>query len=139
MVITLARHPELYRYYSAQSPVVYITDAHYSPRATLPVRWCYRLTEPCQSWSQSELPDHHRSSWLMRQTIILTPTSVVPISICLCRLLRAPAGRWPFPTLSLRSLYGRLDPYPATTQRCFFFPFLPVGHRPPLRVKKIGS
>ncbi len=48
-----------------------------------------------------------------------------PISTGLCRLLRAPAGRWPFPTLSLRSLYRRLGPYPATTSRCTC-PFLPV-------------
>ena len=61
------------------------------------------------------------------------PTSAGP-----CRLLRAPAGRWPFPTLSLRSLYRRLGPYPATTERCSR-PFLPVQHRPPLRCKRIGS
>ena len=34
-----------------------------------------------------------------------------PIPAGLCRLLRAPAGRWTFPTLSLRSLYRRLGPY----------------------------
>ncbi len=119
LVISLTRHPEQVPLLPAQSPAVYLTDAHYSPRATLPVRWCYRLTAPCQPWSQSELPDHHRSSWLMRQTTILLPTSVFPISTGLRRLLRAPAGIWPFPTLSLRSLYGRLNPYPGTTQRCF--------------------
>jgi hypothetical protein len=48
-----------------------------------------------------------------------------PISTGLCRLLRAPAGRWPFPTLSLRSLYRRLGPYPAMTSRCTC-PFLPA-------------
>ena len=36
-----------------------------------------------------------------------------PISAGLCRLLSAPAGRWPFPTLSPQSVSRRLDPYPA--------------------------
>ena len=54
--------------------------------------------------SQSALLDLHRSYRLMRQTKTLLPTSVVPSSTDLRRLLRAPAGSWPFPTLSLRSL-----------------------------------
>jgi hypothetical protein len=61
-----------------------------------------------------------------------------PYTEGLCRLLSAPAGSWPFPTLSLRSVYRCLDPYPATTYRCMC-PFLPDRHRPLLRVKKIGS
>ena len=36
----------------------------------------------------------------------------------LCRLQRAPAGRWPFPALSLQSLPGCPDPYPAASLRC---------------------
>ncbi len=40
-----------------------------------------------------------------------------------------PAGRWPFPTLSLQSLRRRLDPYPAVSSRCTC-PFLPWKHRP---------
>ena len=87
---------------------------------------------------QRELPHLHRSYWLMRRTIILLPTSVIPISTGLRRLLRAPAGRWPFPTLSLRSLYRCLGPCPATIERCTR-PFLPAQRRPLLRVKKIGS
>ena len=55
----------------------------------------------------------------------------------LCRLLRAPAGRRPFPTLSLRSLHGCLGPYPVAIKRCIS-PLLPARHRPLLRVKKIG-
>ena len=42
----------------------------------------------------------------------------MPWSESLCRLSSAPAGRWPFPTLSPQSVLGRLDPYP---QR-------PLGH-----------
>ena len=60
-----------------------------------------------------------------------------PTSAGLCRLLQAPAGRWPFPTLSLRSLYRCLDPYPATPLRCSC-PFLPGSHRPHLTTKKFG-
>ena len=60
-----------------------------------------------------------------------------PISAGLCRLLRAPAGKWPFPTLSLRSLYRCLGPYPATAPRCYC-PFLPGSHRPHLKTKKFG-
>ena len=51
-----------------------------------------------------------------------------PTSPSLCRLRSAPAGRWPFPVLSLQSLLGCLDPYPAALLRCFC-PFLPGEHR----------
>jgi hypothetical protein len=47
----------------------------------------------------------------------------------LCRLSPAPAGRWPFPTLSLRPLCRRSDPYPAALLGCTR-PFLHRGHRP---------
>jgi hypothetical protein len=40
-----------------------------------------------------------------------------------------PAGRWPFPTLSLRTLCRRSDPYPAALLGCAC-PFLDRGHRP---------
>ena len=56
----------------------------------------------------------------------------------LCRLLSASAGRWIFPVLSLQSLYGRLDPYPAVSLRCFY-PFLPEEHRPHLRPQRFGT
>ncbi len=51
-------------------------DAHYSPRAPLPIRWCYHRPGPSRGRSQSELPNLHCSYWLMRQTKILLPTSV---------------------------------------------------------------
>ena len=47
----------------------------------------------------------------------------------LCRLLRAPAGRWSFPMLSPRSVCGCLSPYPVALPRCSC-PFLPGGLRP---------
>jgi hypothetical protein len=51
-------------------------DARYSPRAPLPLRWCYHRPGLSRGRSQSELPDLHRSYRLMRQTKILLPTSV---------------------------------------------------------------
>ena len=51
-----------------------------------------------------------------------------PLPTSLCRLPSAPAGRWPFPVLSLQSLLRCLDPYPAALLRCFR-PFLPGEHR----------
>ena len=47
-----------------------------------------------------------------------------PSPMSLCRLLPVPAGRWPFPTLSLNSLCRCLDPYPAMSSWCTR-PFLP--------------
>ena len=41
-------------------------------------------------------------------------------------------GKWPFPALSLQSLHGCLDPYPAAFPRCIY-PFLPGEHRPHVR------
>ena len=51
-------------------------DVRYSPRAPLPIRWCYHRPGLSRGRSQSELPDLHRSYGLMRQTKILLPTSV---------------------------------------------------------------
>jgi len=56
----------------------------------------------------------------------------------LCRLPSAPAGLWPFPTLSPRSLYGCLDPYPVVSFRCLCS-FLPGRLRPHVRVKTFGT
>ena len=84
------------------------------------------------------LPFHHRSYGLMRQTKILLSTSPFAISKGLCRLPLAPAGIWPFPTLSLQSLHGCMDPYPVVFLRrtCLF---LPGEHRPHLSGNKFGT
>jgi hypothetical protein len=74
----------------------------------------------------------------MGQTKILLLSSVVPITIGLCRLLPVPAERWPFPTLSLQSLYRCLDPYPAVFLRCTCS-FLPEEHRPHIRSETLGT
>jgi hypothetical protein len=74
----------------------------------------------------------------MRQTKTLLLPSASAWSAGLCRLPQAPAGKWPFPTLSLQSLHGCLDPYPATFPRCIY-PFLPGEHRPHVRSETFGT
>ena len=54
------------------------------------------------------------------------------------RLLPSPAGRGTFPTLSLRSLWWRLDPYPAVSPGCIC-PFLPRGRRPHVTGNTFGT
>ena len=61
-----------------------------------------------------------------------------PRSLGLRRLSLVPAGRWPFPTLSLQSLCSRLDPYPATSLGCTC-PFLLQELRPHRTGKKFGT
>jgi len=56
----------------------------------------------------------------------------------LCRLSPVPAGRWPFPTLSLRSLRRRSDPCPAALPGCAC-PLLRQGHRPHPRGDGFGA
>jgi hypothetical protein len=55
-----------------------------------------------------------------------------------CRLLRPPAGSWPFPTFSPQSFSGGLDPYPAALLRCTRS-FLPGRHRPHLSLNRFGA
>ena len=74
----------------------------------------------------------------MRQTKSLSLTSAVPLTAGLCRLLSAPAGRWPFPTLSLQSLCGRLVPYTAVLL-CCSCPFLHREQRPPRLENALGA
>ena len=66
---------------------------------------------------------------LMRQTIPLPAPRLEPCARGPCRLSPVPAGRWPFPTLSLRPLCRCSDPYPAALPGCTC-PFLHRGHRP---------
>ena len=87
---------------------------------------------------QKALPFLHRSYGLMRQTKTLLLLSASAWSAGLCRLPQAPAGRWPFPTLSLQSLRRRLDPYPAVSFQCIC-PLLPGRQRPHLKRHKFGT
>jgi len=64
----------------------------------------------------------------MRQTKTLSLPTVIPWPESLCRLLQVSAGNWPFPSLSLQSIYGCLDPYPAMIFQCLC-PFLLGKHR----------
>jgi len=69
----------------------------------------------------------------MRQTTTLHPAFVSPlIPGGLCRLLPAPAGRWPFPTLSLQVCPRMLGPWSRRGVECTCL-FLPQQHRPSLR------
>lgn len=74
------------------------------------------------------LPLLHRSYEPMRQTKTLLAPRLPPCARGLCRLLSARAGRWPFPTLSLRPLRRCSDPYPATLLGCLC-PLLDRGRR----------
>jgi hypothetical protein len=53
-------------------------------------------------------------------------------------LSRVPAGPWPFPTLSLPSLWRCLDPYPAVFVRCLC-PSLPQRQRPHVTRNTFGT
>ena len=121
----------------AQSPG--LTKARQVPRAPLPTTG---VTSCCAVSTfllhQRELPLLHRSCRLMRQTKFLSPSSVVPITMSLCRLSPVPAGRWSFPTLSLQSLRRCLDPYPAVSSRCSCS-LLPRRQRPHLRRHRFGT
>ena len=62
------------------------------------------------------LPPLHRSYWLMRPTKLLSLTSALAYTASPCRLPRAPAGGWWFPTLSPQSVRRCLDPYPVAAR-----------------------
>lgn len=92
----------------------------------------------CPAPHQRALPLLHRSYRLMRQTKSLPPALDQPPPAGLCRLSPVPAGRWPFPTLSLQSLRRRLDPYPVVFHRCTCS-FLPGRQRPHARTETFGT
>ena len=100
---------------SAQSP--FARSGRYPRRGGLKAAW--RGVTPSSSLVRAHAPDHHppRASGMTR------------CARGLCRLSPVPAGRWPFPTLSLRPLCRCSDPYPAALLGCTC-PFLDRGHRP---------
>jgi len=73
----------------------------------------------------------------MRQTKILLSASHCTIPRGLCRLSLVPAGRWPFPALSLLILPWVPGPLPRWLLWCIF-PFLPIGHRPSPLLQRVG-
>ena len=74
----------------------------------------------------------------MRQTKILCSISQLAILNSLRRLPLAPAGIWPFPTLSPQSLHRCLDPYPVAPRWCIR-PFLPSGLQPHTSGERFGT
>jgi hypothetical protein len=78
------------------------------------------------------LPSPPRYYGLRRQTNPLPPPLVVPPSVGLRRLLRAPAGNWSFPTFTLRIFLCVPGPLPRLLLWCTY-PFLPTRHRPSQR------
>jgi len=97
------------------------------PRAPLPStgvtragtasRAAWRGVTPSSSLIRAHAPDHPPPN-----------ASGRPWPPGLCRLSPVPAARWPFPTLSLRSLRGCSDPYPAALPGCTH-PLLHRGRR----------
>jgi len=62
----------------------------------------------------------------------------LPWSTGLCRLSPVPAGRWPFPALSLQSLRGCSAPYPAVSSWCTCS-LLPRRRRPHSESDEFGT
>jgi hypothetical protein len=107
------------------------------PRAPLPVASVAR--DRAASWTASE--DVTLPSSLLRAHAPVPPPFLAfgsPYAWNLRRLLPSPAGRGTFPTLSLQSLWRRLDPYPAVSHGCIY-PFLPRGHRPHVTGNTFGT
>jgi hypothetical protein len=82
----------------------------------------------------------HPSSLILAHAPDQIPPAVFDLTIPtgLCRLSPVPAGRWPFPTLSLQSLRRRLDPYPAVSFWCTCS-LLPRRQRPHVRRHTFGT
>ena len=92
----------------------------------------------CPAPHQRALPLLLRSYRLMRQTKSLPPALVQPPPVGLCRFSPVPAGRWSFPTLSLRICLYVQGPLPRLLLWCFY-PFLPTRHRPSQRCHPVGA
>jgi hypothetical protein len=89
---------------------------------------CYLVPGRPLGSSRRALPLLQSSYEPMRQTKSLPVPRVAPCAPGPCRLRSAPAGRWPFPTLSLQPLRRRSDPYHAALPGCER-PLLRQGHR----------
>ena len=100
---------------------------HRVPRAPLPGAGVTRAGAASRP-PGGALPPRRCSYGLMRQTIPLPAPRLAPCAPGLCRLSPVPAARWPFPTLSPRSLRRCSDPYPAALLGCAC-PLLHRGHR----------
>jgi hypothetical protein len=90
---------------------------HRVPRAPLPRAGVTRAGAASKA-AWRGLPPRRRSYGLMRQTIPLSAPRLAPCARGLCRLSPVPAARWPFPTLSPRSVRRCSGPYPAALLGC---------------------
>jgi hypothetical protein len=124
--------------YPAQCPVSVSFDCPPFTESPFARSRCYLLAARYLTPHQGALPPLHSSYRLMRQTKFFLPPRFHSLTASLCRLLRVPAGRWPFPTLSLQSLRRCLDPYPAAFLQCICS-LLPEGQRPHLRRQRFGT
>jgi len=108
------------------------------PRAPWPEGRCDRHSaRDCNPCGRA-LPRLSRSYGLMRRTSILSRPRFYPCTLSLCRLLRAPAGRRPFPALSPRIFLQVPGPLPRSSRRCACS-FLHAGHRPSPFPNKVGT
>jgi hypothetical protein len=92
----------------------------------------------CPAPRQQTLPCLHRSYGLMRQSKSLPPPRASPRMAGLCRLSSVPAGRWTFPTFTLRTLPDVPGPIPRWPLRCTYS-FLPSGQRPSPTLQRVGA
>src|SRR5262245_2412827 len=93
---------------------------------------CPRWVLPTAGWFQHHLRGHYPSFLAPTGSCAPPPFSRsfrLPYTARLCRLRRAPAGSWWFPTLSLRVCPSMRGPLPRRCGGCMY-PVLPHHHRP---------
>ena len=93
---------------------------------------CPRWALPTAGWFPHHLRGHYPSFLAPTGSCAPPPSSRgfrFPYTARPCRLRRAPAGRWRFPTLSLRVCPSMLGPLPRRCGGCPY-PLLPHHHRP---------
>ena len=121
-----------------QRPGVCPSGIRHAPRAPSPAAGVTRCNVTSSVTSEGVTPP---SSLILAHAPDQIPPddfSFMPYTTGPCRLLPAPAGRWPFPTLSLHSLHSRLVPYPVMSLRCMY-PFLHEERRPRNRAYVLGT
>jgi hypothetical protein len=102
---------------------------------------CLRWPLPTAGWFPHHLRGHYPSFLAPTGSCAPPPSSRgfrFSYAACPCRLRRAPAGRWWFPTLSLRVCPSMLGPLPRRGGGCLY-PLLPHHHRPSPSPYEVGS
>ena len=118
-------------------PALVSLQHRHAPRAPLPASG---ITSCGVMFNTTSDGVTHPSSLILAHAPNQIPPAVFDLTITtgLCRLSPVPAGRWPFPTLSLQSLRRRLDPYPAVSLWCSCS-LLPRGQRPHIQRHTFGT